>query len=441
MLTFCLDMDLRQPNNSAYEALQGHTSLHSASSGVSSPPANHPNGEAHSAAYDYRHHSHGPYIDAAARRTSKAGFNSPSWSDLGAAHLKRQCCTYPGCGKFFKDLKAHMQSHLNERPEKCPIGTCEYHMKGFARKYDRIRHTLMHYKGTMVCGFCPGIDTAAETTFNRPDLFKKHLVTDHGVQPPPSNSHKTASTTVSGNDPPNSPAAVGGRCSICSQSFVDAGEFYNHLDDCVLSAVQQVDPTEDINAQHLAEVGDDFYTYASPRTADLPFAMEISALDDDIDVGFKIEDDEDTSSLEGASAPLSTTGKSGGSRLPQGLLLRDEAATGSKSRRRRNKGGYPSSWGFDQGQMTVKKRIMAVFDGTVRVGQGDMVLSTDHEVRVRLSDGKSYVTDLDVQMLDRAERFYNDNDDGGGVSDVNDVPIEQIEELHAMLEDPTIPNV
>ena len=70
-------------------------------------------------------------------------------------------CTYPDCGRVFKDLKAHMLTHQTERPEKCPIVTCDYHIKGFARKYDKNRHTLTHYKGTMVCGFCPGSGSAA----------------------------------------------------------------------------------------------------------------------------------------------------------------------------------------------------------------------------------------------------------------------------------------
>lgn len=43
-----------------------------------------------------------------------------------------------------------MLTHQNKRPEKCPIQTCEYHVKGFARKYDKNRHTRTHYKGTMV---------------------------------------------------------------------------------------------------------------------------------------------------------------------------------------------------------------------------------------------------------------------------------------------------
>ena len=69
---------------------------------------------------------------------------------------ERGRCPNPDCNRLFKDLKAHMLTHQSERPEKCPIVTCEYHQKGFARKYDKQRHTLTHYKGTMVCGFCPG---------------------------------------------------------------------------------------------------------------------------------------------------------------------------------------------------------------------------------------------------------------------------------------------
>ena len=39
--------------------------------------------------------------------------------------------------------------------------------------------------------------------------------------------------------------------------FHNAQEFYEHLDDCVLRVVQQEEPSEAINEQRLAEVGDD----------------------------------------------------------------------------------------------------------------------------------------------------------------------------------------
>lgn len=52
----------------------------------------------------------------------------------GDESREKQRCPLPDCGKTYKDLKAHMLTHQNERPEKCPITTCEYHVKGFARK-------------------------------------------------------------------------------------------------------------------------------------------------------------------------------------------------------------------------------------------------------------------------------------------------------------------
>jgi hypothetical protein len=52
----------------------------------------------------------------------------------GDESREKQRCPHLDCGKAFKDLKAHMLTHQLERPEKCPITTCEYHVKGFARK-------------------------------------------------------------------------------------------------------------------------------------------------------------------------------------------------------------------------------------------------------------------------------------------------------------------
>jgi hypothetical protein len=102
-----------------------------------------------------------------------------------------------------------------------------------------------------------------------------------------------------------------------------------------------------------------------------------------------------------------------------------------KTRGRKNRRDYPSSWGFDKGQMTMKKRVMAVFDGPRRLAKDDMMLSTDHEVRVPLPDGKSYVTDLDVQTLRRAHGFLGATDEEKGPW-VSDDPTD--EELKKMLE-------
>jgi len=74
---------------------------------------------------------------------------------------------------------------------------------------------------------------------------------------------------------------------------------------------------------------------------------------------------------------------------------------------------YPASWGSPTPQMKMKKRVMGAFDGTSRLWKDDMMLSTDYEVRIPLSNNKSYVTDLDVQTLKRAEAFLNATEEEG----------------------------
>ena len=170
---------------------------------------------------------------------------------------ERGRCPNPECGRLFKDLKAHMLTHQSERPEKCPIITCEYHQKGFARKYDKNRHTLTHYKGTMVCDFCPGSGSAAEKSFNRADVFKRHLTSVHGVEQTPPNSRRKSPSASSNKRSSSSSPEAAGKCSTCSAMFHNAQEFYEHLDDCVLRVVQQEEPSEAINEQCLGEVADD----------------------------------------------------------------------------------------------------------------------------------------------------------------------------------------
>ena len=156
---------------------------------------------------------------------------------IHTAHLppkvedNRNRCPHPDCGRVFKDLAAHMLTHQEERPEKCPIESCEYHTKGFARKYDKNRHALTHYKGTMVCPFCPGPGTAFEKAFNRADVFKRHLTAVHNVEQTPPNSRKMI---ITGNISRNGGDA---KCSICQTKFSTAQEFYEHLDDCVLNVI------------------------------------------------------------------------------------------------------------------------------------------------------------------------------------------------------------
>ena len=76
--------------------------------------------------------------------------------------------------------------------------------------------------------------------------------------------------------------------------------------------------------------------------------------------------------------------------------------------------------------MKMKKRVMCAFDGTRRLWKDDMMLSTEYEVRIPLSDGKSYVTDLDVLTMRRAEAFHNATEEEKGYE--NEVDLEKLME-------------
>jgi hypothetical protein len=150
---------------------------------------------------------------------SRAHPDSFTSSDGSSAHV----CPYPTCGRHCKDLKAHMLLNRPEHPEKCPISTCDYYKKGFASTRERDLHTLTHFQEIMVCGFCPrhgGSGFTAERSFNRVDVFKRHLRSVHGVE------------RTSLNPLPKD--LVAGICSTCGQSFASVQTFYDHLDACIL---------------------------------------------------------------------------------------------------------------------------------------------------------------------------------------------------------------
>ncbi|KAK4467103.1 hypothetical protein QBC42DRAFT_165158 [Cladorrhinum samala] len=394
-----------------------------------------------------------PPLDAQ-RRPSIVSYNSnysPENQYSGDESKEKQRCPHPECGKVFKDLKAHMLTHQEERPEKCPIATCEYHVKGFARKYDKNRHTLTHYKGTMVCGFCPGSGSAAEKSFNRADVFKRHLTAVHGVEQTPPNSRKKAGGAASNNANKKltgyAPDATG-KCSTCSQTFSNAQDFYEHLDDCVLRIVQQEDPAEAINAKRLAEVENDREVVNTLEKNNLPTATMTNNNTGDVDdEDENMEDGEfDEDSKMGRGFKGSPSKRKGGN--PANGVQKSRGMTHSrggyslpvKTRGRKNRRDYPSSWGFDKGQMTMKKRVMAVFDGARRLHKDDMMLSTEQEVRIKLSDGKSYVTDLDLQTLKRAEGYLNATPEEKGPWVSDDLTEEQIKQMLALApETPQIP--
>jgi hypothetical protein len=131
------------------------------------------------------------------------------------------------------------------RPEKCPVLSCEYHHRGFVREYDKRRHTLTHFRGSLVCAFCPASGSLMERTFERVDSFKRHLASVHSVeQIPPNSQSPSQAFTGSARELLIQYEDAPGDCSICCATFANAQEFYEHLDDCVLQTIQQLEPTD-----------------------------------------------------------------------------------------------------------------------------------------------------------------------------------------------------
>jgi hypothetical protein len=294
-----------------------------------------------------------PYATDRRQSSSSTSQNSSHRNSFDEDESNREVCPIPDCGRSFKDLRAHMLTHQNERPEKCPIQMCDYHVKGFARKYDKNRHTLTHYKGTMVCGFCPGSGSGGEKTFNRADVFKRHLTSVHGVEQVAPNSRRksptlrsrTATLSVAAG-PAMGLASRGGaapptgRCSTCGGMFASAQDFYEHLDDCVLRVVQQIEPSEAINEMHLAAIATDSDVRATLERHNL-------AVDDDAAVkeeAAQAEDAEDDEEADDDDADDDITPTSKNPRSGKGMIKPASSSSSSSSSAPARGGGGGSNW-------------------------------------------------------------------------------------------------
>lgn len=273
----------------------------------------------------------------------------------------------------------------------------------------------------MVCGFCPGSGSATEKSFNRADVFKRHLTSVHGVEQTPPNSRKKTSVNVSSGKILSgyAPDATG-KCSTCSATFSNAQDFYEHLDDCVLRIVQQEEPSEAINARRLAEVEHDAAVHDTLRANALPVVTSsVYSADEDDEEEQDNGSDDDFSPTGFKLSRKPKRANPNGVQKSRGLThSRGGVALSNKSRRKRK--DYPSSWGCPTDQMKMKKRVMCVFDGPRRLWKDDMMLDTDYEVRMKLQgDERAYVTDLDVQTMRRAEGFHgaSEEEKGPWVSD------------------------
>lgn len=81
---------------------------------------------------------------------------------------------------------------------------------------------------------------------------------------------------------------------------------------------------------------------------------------------------------------------------------------------RKKRKHYPMSWGCSVDKMKMKKRVLCVYDGPRRLWKDDMMLDNQFEVRMRIGENDSYVTDLDVNTLKRSEALLNATDEEKG---------------------------
>ena len=220
----------------------------------------------------------------------------------------------------------------------------------------------------MVCGFCPGSGTPAEKSFNRADVFKRHLTAAHGVEQTPPSSRKKIAIGSASNGLKKltgyAPDATG-KCSTCTTAFDSAQDFYEHLDDCVLRVVQHEDPAEAINIARLASSkveadrrDEQHNGHITLEKDHLPVSTttnedEDEEMDDDDGADQDLLDD-DRDLKPGTRTPPKTTikNKGGTNRRPSNGGVRRSRGRAIKFTRSRR--AYPSSWGFDKGQMNMK---------------------------------------------------------------------------------------
>ncbi|GAB7336154.1 hypothetical protein MBLNU13_g08932t2 [Cladosporium sp. NU13] len=181
---------------------------------------------------------HAAQGEDSATNSTLSSFNSkrPSVASIRSQNSlhdesNRVLCPYPGCGRHIKNLLAHMLTHSHERPEKCPVPTC-----------------------TMVCGFCPNSVTPAEKSFNRVDVFKRHLTSSHGVVKISPNVRRHTDAESPSDEIVHTGAGDGSKCSNCGNAFSSAQIFYKHLDDCVLSIIESQLHLNSTNASSVAHV-------------------------------------------------------------------------------------------------------------------------------------------------------------------------------------------
>ncbi len=168
------------------------------------------------------------------RNSSTRSTRSSVWEPIDEKHNNvRGVCLIPECGGLcFKDVTAHTRmTHFEQRVEICPVKTCERYLKGFTRAGERKQHTFTHFKGSLICGFCPESVSFSQAS-DRVNLFLTHLVKHHGVQAQHPDQEPEISFMEKSRRRLSDTSPVS-TCSICSEPFT-AQVLYEHLPGCVI---------------------------------------------------------------------------------------------------------------------------------------------------------------------------------------------------------------
>lgn len=351
------------------------------------------------------------HIEKSQHSKSPANFLAPPNSEDGSDGMEIEVddrlflCPVQGCGRRIKDQRAHIISHRTERPQKCPIKFCEYHTKGFARKYDQVRHTLKHFKGILACDYCSPIAPGGAVLFNYVEDFKRHLVHAHGVDLPHLRVKARSPTATHAQD------RHLGTCSSCFEQFIAPRDLYHHMDDCILQRLLSDNPTESIAAAYLSEINEDPVVQETLRRHELPLAKISNPVDQNDEIK---EENEGTTSVSSRSTESNDRGKTndpnssprlgltrskgGIRRFPIGI---DWSASGSRRT-------FPRSWSSNQEDMTLRNRVLCVYDGQRRLWKDDLLMHNQSEVGIQHSICQAFNenSELDEKILMRAEAIH-----------------------------------
>lgn len=193
----------------------------------------------------------------------------------------------------------------------------------------------------MVCGFCPNPGSALEKSFNRADVFKRHLMAVHHVeQTPPNgrqrkgNSKSRSPTAGSSGDFSTANTFSSGKCSTCNVTFATAQQFYEHLDDCVLSKVVQDEPAAVANEANLNQISIEevkaVLSSSTGRKSSSPHPVsdnDASDASDDDAEGEVVSDDDSADASYGKGT--SRNSKSGAGRATRSNTTRKAGSSGN----------------------------------------------------------------------------------------------------------------